>query len=44
MESTTFDIAATGVQSPAPWPIYLAIAAVLFIIVCVVIPKLIKKK
>ncbi len=43
-ETTLAAVAATGSQQSASWPIYVAIAAVLLVIVCIVIPKMTKKK
>lgn len=42
--TTIAEIAKTGSQGNPSWFIYAALAAVLIIIVCVVVPKMTKKK
>lgn len=43
-ETALVAIAATGDQGMTKWPIYVGLAAVLIVIVCVVVPKMTKKK
>lgn len=42
--TTIAAIAATGDQGAPKWPIYAGLVAVLVIVVCVVVPKMMKKK